>query len=233
MSATLRALPLGQLNKTVARGPRAFSLGGLAYRLFLWLLPVGLLLGGALGLSNAESTEDAVKDGGLPGAITNAIGDAARSAHSDSWWLFAVGVPLLLWAGFSGAKAVQLVHVLVLDGPPPKTEVSTGITCLHGYGLCGLRSGVPTLAVFVVSGPASSLLSSRSLRSRAWWLWVSSSPSPQGRQLAEAGPRGAPCPIGFQVLHAVIGSFQVPKLESRRRCTAISAPRRRSCSSCS
>ena len=72
--------------------------GGFAYRIYLWLLPLGLLLGGALCLSDAESTEDAVANGGLPGAITNAVGDAARSAQSESWWLFAVGVPLLLWA---------------------------------------------------------------------------------------------------------------------------------------
>ena len=78
--------------------------GGFAYRIFLWLLPLGLLLGGALGLSNAESTEDAVDNGGLPGAITNAVGDAARSADSESWWLFAVGVPLLLWAGFTARR---------------------------------------------------------------------------------------------------------------------------------
>ena len=34
--------------------------GGLAYRLFLWLLPFGLIVGGALGLMNADSTEEAV-----------------------------------------------------------------------------------------------------------------------------------------------------------------------------
>ena len=115
--------------------PRASSPGGFAYRIFLWLLPLGLLLGGALGLSNAESTEDAVDNGGLPGAITNAVGDAARSADSESWWLFAVGVPLLLWAGFTGAKAILLIHSLVWDEPPPRPKplraslAFTGVMC--------------------------------------------------------------------------------------------------------
>ena len=103
------AVPLraAERNRRVAASVLA---GGLAYRLFLWLLPFGLLVGGALGFLNASSTQKAVSKGGLPGAISNAIGDASRSAHSNSWWLLAVGVPLLLWAGFSGAKAVQLVH---------------------------------------------------------------------------------------------------------------------------
>ena len=119
-------------NKRVAASVLA---GGVAYKLFLWLLPFGLIVGGALGLSNADSAEDAAAGGGIPGAISNAIGDAARSADSESWWLFAVGVPLLLWAGFTGAKAVQLVHALVWDEPPPKTRpllaslAFTGMTC--------------------------------------------------------------------------------------------------------
>src|SRR5512133_930024 len=115
------AVPLraAERNRRVAASVLA---GGLAYRLFLWLLPFGLLVGGALGFLNAGSTEKAVSKGGLPGAISNAIGDASRSAHSNSWWLLAVGVPLLLWAGFSGAKAVQLVHSLVWDDPPQRTK---------------------------------------------------------------------------------------------------------------
>ena len=39
--------------------------GGIAYRLFLWLLPFGLILGGALGVMDADSAEGAV-DGDLP-----------------------------------------------------------------------------------------------------------------------------------------------------------------------
>lgn len=45
--------------------------GGIAYRLFLWFLPFGLILGGALGLMDADSTEDAAEDSGLPAAVVN------------------------------------------------------------------------------------------------------------------------------------------------------------------
>ena len=53
---------------------------------------------------------------------------------SNSWWLFAVGVPLLFWTGFTGAKAVVLVHSLVWDEPPPRPKpvgslVFTGMVC--------------------------------------------------------------------------------------------------------
>ncbi len=62
--------------------------GGVAYRLFLWLLPFGLIVGGR-SASNAASLQDAVASGGLPQAVVNAIGDIARAADSNSWWLLA------------------------------------------------------------------------------------------------------------------------------------------------
>ena len=97
------AVPLraAERNRRVAASVLA---GGLAYRLFLWLLPFGLIVGGALGFLNAEDTEKAVSTGGLPAAISDAIGDASRAAHSDSWWLLAVGVAGLLWAGYSARR---------------------------------------------------------------------------------------------------------------------------------
>ena len=205
------AVPLRAIeqNRRVAASVLA---GGLAYRLFLWLLPVGLLLGGALGLSNADSTEDAVKGGGLPGAITNAIGDAARSANSDSWWLFAVGVPLLLWAGFSGAKAVQLIHALVWDEPPPKTKLLqgslafTGMACVAFAALAltwWLRGEWPGfLAPLITFVPLAGL-----------WLWISLHLPHGDASLRELVPGALLVSIGFQVLHAVIGSLLVPKLE--------------------
>ena len=125
--------PSAQQNETVA-SPQAFSPEGW-HRLFLWLLPLGLILGGALGLMDADSTEEALESGGLPAAVVDVIGDVARAAESDWWWLLGIGVPLLLWAGYSGAKAVQLIHSLIWDQPPPRANplksslAFTGVLC--------------------------------------------------------------------------------------------------------
>ena len=198
-----------QRNRRVAASVLA---GGLAYRIFLWLLPFGLIVGGALGFLNAGSTEKAVSEGGLPGAITNAVGDAARSAHSDSWWLLAVGIPLLLWAGFSGAKAVQLVHALVWDEPPPKTKpllgslAFTGVMCAV-WGVIALtwwfRGGWPgVLAPVLTVAPLAGL-----------WLWVSLQLPHRDAPWKALLPGALLVAIGFQVLHELVGNLLVPKLE--------------------
>jgi uncharacterized BrkB/YihY/UPF0761 family membrane protein len=186
--------------------------GGFAYRLFLWLLPFGLIVGGALGLSNATNTEDAVQGGGLPGAITNAIGDAARSAQSESWWLFLVGVPLLLWAGFSGAKAAQLIHSLVWDEPPPKPKPLQASLAFTGMVLAFMaavaltwwvRDDWPGLLAPVLTFAPLAVL----------WLWVSLHLPHRDAPWQALLPGALLVAIGFQVLHEVVGTFLVPKLE--------------------
>jgi uncharacterized BrkB/YihY/UPF0761 family membrane protein len=205
------AVPLraAERNRRVAASVLA---GGLAYRLFLWLLPFGLLVGGALGFLNAGSTKKAVSKGGIPGAISNAVGDASRSAHSNSWWLLAVGVPLLLWAGYSGAKAVQLVHSLVWDEPPQKTKPLQGSLAFSGVLLAvgtivaltwWVRGDWPgVLAPVLTFAPLTGL-----------WLWVSLQLPHRDAPWKALLPGALLVGIGFPVLHELVLSFLVPKLE--------------------
>ena len=187
--------------------------GGFAYRIFLWLLPLGLVLGGALGLSNAESTEDAVDNGGLPAAITNAVGDAARSADSESWWLFAVGVPLLLWAGFTGAKAILLIHSLVWEEPPPRPKplkaslAFTGVMCAVWATVAltwWVREDWPGLLAPVLTVVPLAAL----------WLWASLQLPHRDAPWKALVPGALLVSIGFHVLHEAVGHLLVPKLES-------------------
>ena len=92
--------------------------GGLAYKLFLWLLPFGLILGGVFGINNTNDIEDAIHSGGLVGAVINTIGDSTRATGFDPLVLLVVGVAGIVWAGRSGARSVQLVYALIWDEPP-------------------------------------------------------------------------------------------------------------------
>ena len=189
--------------------------GGVAYRLFLWLLPFGLIVGGVLGLGDASDVQDAVATGGLPGAVVDAIGDVARAADSNSWWLLLTGVPLLLWEGYTGARALQLIHSLVWDEPPPHIQPLQSSLVFSG-GMCVFVAAVSLtwwvrdwtqleqLGVLVLMvGPLA-------------WLWLAVSLRlPHGSAgWTELMPGAFLVAIGFQVTHGLVVYLLGPKLET-------------------
>ena len=207
------AVPLraAERNRRVASSVLA---GGIAYRLFLWLLPFGLILGGTLGLMDADGTEEAVDGGGLPAAVVNAIGDAARDADSQSWWLLAVGAVGLLYAGYTGAKAVQLINSLIWDEPPPQTNPLKGSLAFTTI-VCAIMAAVALtwwlrdetwLADIVGATLTIGLLA-------GMWLWVSLRLPHRDAPWRALLPGALVFAIVFQLLHQLIVNFLEPKLE--------------------
>jgi membrane protein len=208
------AIPFRAMERN--RGVAASVLaGGVAYRLFLWLLPFGLIVGGVLGLGDAASLEESVASGGLPGAVVDAIGDIARAADSNSWWLLLTGVPLLLWEGYTGARALQLIHSLVWGEPAPRIRPLQSSLAFSG-GMCVFVAAVSLtwwirdwtqleqLGVLVLMvAPLAGLWLAVSLRlphgSAGWTALV---------------PGAVLVAIGFQVTHGLVVYLLGPKLET-------------------
>ncbi len=73
--------------------------GALAYRLFIWLLPLALVLVAGLGFAAdaaEETPEQAAEDLGLGGLVSNSIAGAARG--SGRWYALLIGIPVLVYA---------------------------------------------------------------------------------------------------------------------------------------
>ena len=189
--------------------------GGMAYKLFLWLLPFGLIVGGALGLGDADGVEEAVANGGLPQAVVDAIGDIARAADSNWWWLLLTGVPLLLWEGYTGARALQLIHSLVWDDPPPRIRPFQS-SLAFSAGMCVFVAAV-SLTWWIREWTLLAQLGVLVLMVAplaALWLWVSLQ-LPHGSATWKALLPGALLvAVGFQVIHGLVVHFLGPKLES-------------------
>jgi uncharacterized BrkB/YihY/UPF0761 family membrane protein len=188
--------------------------GGVAYRFFLWLLPFGLIVGGALGLANAASVEDALEAGGMSAAVVDALGDIARASDASSWWLLIIGLPLLGWAGYTGAKALQLIHALIWDEPPPRTK-PLAASLVFTAACCAFTAAV-MFAWWVRDdrwfvGLALGVVATLPLA--ALWLWISLR-LPHGTASWKALVPGAlVVAVGFQALHGATLALVVPKLE--------------------
>lgn len=214
---TARLVSLAVPSRALERNRRVAAsvlAGGIAYRLFLWLLPFGLIVGGALGLMDADGVEDAVATGGLPATVVDVIGDLARAAESDWWWLLGIGVPLLFWAGLTGAKAVQLIHSLVWDEPPPRTNPLRTSLAFTGV-LCAFMAAVALAWWLREESWLVDLLAAALTIVPLAGLWVLVSLRlPHGAARWHALLPGAlVIAIGFQVLHGLVVNFLVPKLE--------------------
>jgi membrane protein len=189
--------------------------GGAAYRLFLWLLPFGLIVGGVLGLGNANGTEDAVASGGLPQAVVDAIGDIARAGDSSSWWLLLVGVPLLLWEGYAGAKGLHLIHALVWNDPSPPRFRPLRSSLSFSGGMCVFITTVSLSWWFRDTTQASQWLIFvvMIVPLAALWLLVSLRLPHRGASWKALLPGALLVAVGFQVAHGLVLYLLGPKLE--------------------
>lgn len=95
--------------------------GGLAFRVFLWLLPLALvvvaLFGGWIELFD-EAPEDVAREAGLSSALAATVAQAVEVSERSRWYLLVVGLFLLLWAGMGVVKATRLISGLAWGVPP-------------------------------------------------------------------------------------------------------------------
>ncbi len=97
--------------------------GGLAYRLFLWLLPIGLVGAQLLSLwldTSDESVEDAASEFGIGAAAVATAYDAVETNQTNRILLLLVGVSLLAWFSLGFVRALQVAYALAWGVPRPR-----------------------------------------------------------------------------------------------------------------
>ena len=102
--------------------------GALAYRLFIWLLPAGLVFVGGLGAvagASSDTPKHIASQLGVGGIVSNSLESASKS-HSP-WYAIIVGIPILLYATRSVLRVLIGTHRLawgdVRGGRPKPTFV--------------------------------------------------------------------------------------------------------------
>jgi uncharacterized BrkB/YihY/UPF0761 family membrane protein len=156
--------------------------GALAYRLFIWLLPLALVAVAGLGFAadaSSETPEEAAASLGFEGLVSSSIANAADSPNR--WYALLIGIPVLVWATRSLLRALIGAHRLVWTderarAPKPKLVAS-------------LRLLVLLLSFGVVSAVASAV--------RAW----STGPGVLATLVAFAGYAGLWLLVSLQLPH--------------------------------
>jgi uncharacterized BrkB/YihY/UPF0761 family membrane protein len=142
--------------------------GGLAYRFFFWLVPLGLVIASALGFwidADQAGVEDAAKEFGLGTVAAHSATEAIETGSHSRWYFLVAGSGLLVWFSISAVRSLRIALALPwgvrpapLRNPPLAGAFFTAIamSLLAGaIGLAWVREQVPeagfvlTLASFL------------------------------------------------------------------------------------
>jgi uncharacterized BrkB/YihY/UPF0761 family membrane protein len=108
--------------------------GALAYRLFLWLLPLALVAVAGLGIgadASSESPDAAAKTVGLAGLVSSSVSNAANS--TARWYALIVGIPILLYLTRSVLRVLIGSHRILwgdVRAGAPKPTISASLKLL-------------------------------------------------------------------------------------------------------
>ena len=111
------ALEAGDLDRR-----RAGSLlaGGIAFRIFLWLLPAALFVAALAGLvrpTGEASPAQVAQSLGLAASVASTVEQATRHSNRGAWTLLALGTVLMFYTATSLVRAVRIAHVLAWEQP--------------------------------------------------------------------------------------------------------------------
>lgn len=89
--------------------------GGLAYRLFLWLLPFCLVVAAAASFweqENPQGLENSAEEFGLSTAAAHSMREAIDESARSRWYFLVLGLVFLFWFAIGVARALRLAHAL-------------------------------------------------------------------------------------------------------------------------
>ena len=194
--------------------------GALAYRLFIWLLPLALVFVAGFGVAASQASDSpqkAARSLGLAGIVSGSVAGAANS--SARWYALLIGIPILLWATRSLLRTLIVIHRLcwtdVRHAAPKATPKAT--LRLLGLLLCLLvvsaaanyvRSRLPgpgivvTIGLILPYGGLWLLVSMRLPRRDATWIGLL--------------PGALLFAVGLEIVGAVVAFFIVPEAESKQ-----------------
>jgi uncharacterized BrkB/YihY/UPF0761 family membrane protein len=158
----------------------ALIAGGVAFRIFLWLTPLGLVVAALLSLwsqSDPGGMESAAKNFGVSAAAAHAATRALDEGDRSIGVSLVVGSGLLLWFTLGALRALLLSYALAWHLEPPRMRRPlASIALFNGLFLlaiacsCGIAWLREQIGASAVVGVAVSLALMTALALLAMWL---------------------------------------------------------------
>lgn len=210
------ALQAGDLDRR-----RAGSLlaGGIAFRVFLWMLPAALLGAGVIGLvrpRGSSQPERVAHTLGLGASVGSMISHATRQANKGTAFLIAAGLVLTLYTSMSLVRSMRVAFILAWEEPfgrRPKLLRDGAILSGALIGLLITETGISYLRHRAGVGVSLFLGVVPVALGAAVWVGVSLLlPHARGATWRALLPGAALFAVGMALLHFASVYYFAPKL---------------------
>ncbi len=188
--------------------------GALAYRLFIWLLPLALVSVAGLGFTAhaaSESPQETARSLGVSGLVSSSVANAAQGP--GRWYALVIGIPVLVWVTRSLLRALIVAHRLlwqdVRAAAPKPTLPATFrlLALLIGFSALGAlaaamrawSSGPGVLVTLLMIAPTAGL-----------WLLVTLDLPHRAARWTALVPGAIAGAVGLELIHIFTAYFLAP-----------------------
>jgi uncharacterized BrkB/YihY/UPF0761 family membrane protein len=212
-------LPLVLYTRYLSR-QGALLASAVAFRLYLWLMPLALLAAGVLAkVSDSDSggLTHAARDAGVAGVASQQVVTALRAGHRSWWIAVIIGSVGFVWATRSLMRTVLTVNIHVWHGAIPsqlgRRSLISGAAFLGGWLVIGVLAAAVTHLDGVVAGGVVVATVVQAAGTATGWLAVSLTLPDARRRWTDLVPGSAVVGVSFAVLHVVSRVYLPRKLE--------------------
>jgi uncharacterized BrkB/YihY/UPF0761 family membrane protein len=207
--------------------------GALAYRLFIWMLPLALVFVAGFGVAASQASDSPEKAArspammlpptsasrslGLAGIVSGSVAGAANS--SARWYALLIGIPILLWATRSLLRTLIVMHRLCWTDVRHAAPKATPKATLRLLGLLLCFVAVSAAANYVRSrlpGPGLLVTLALILPYGGLWLLVSMRLPRRDASWIALLPGALLFAVGLEIVGALTAYFIVPEAESKQ-----------------
>jgi uncharacterized BrkB/YihY/UPF0761 family membrane protein len=191
--------------------------GGVAFRVFLWLVPFGLVVAAVLSFwsdQDPDGLESAARDFGVGAAAAQGAAEALQHGERNVVLVLGFGLCLLAWFTLGALRALVLAYALAWQLRPPRIRRPLAAVALfNGLFLLTIASsaGVAWLREAIGAGAlAGTALTLALITAIAWYaMWLLPHRADDPRELL---PGAALVAAGHQIVQIVVLFYFAPKL---------------------
>jgi uncharacterized BrkB/YihY/UPF0761 family membrane protein len=191
--------------------------GGLAYKLFFWLVPLALVVAAVLSFwerEDPQSLESAGREFGLGASAVRASMETIEQSAHGRWYFLVVGLGLLMWFSIGVVRALRISFAVAWGVRPERMRhpiVAGTIFTLLAVALI-IVSGATQVAREQLGAEGLLLTIALVLVYSAVALWMMKLLPHADAPLPSLLPGAVLVAVGVQAMHLVVALYLGPKL---------------------